>query len=161
MKEYLLTCNSNLQFTISIPLFFSVFFYLAPHPSRLSWVGRNRPCPWTPVGRSCGLATLKCSRPTWRPWERLRSEMERGCCWVSKTWAAVRSTPRPSNTAPMGGETVVGGSSGDVKILEVHSKIMGSRFSFLFPLTKICWLLCTVSLNTDRWSVLRLYKSAL
>nr|XP_046171459.1 coatomer subunit beta'-like [Oncorhynchus gorbuscha]XP_046171461.1 coatomer subunit beta'-like [Oncorhynchus gorbuscha] len=39
------------------------------------------------------------------PWERLRYRTERGCpCpWLSKTWAAVRSTPRPSSTTPTAG----------------------------------------------------------
>lgn len=42
MKEYLLTCNSNLQFIISIPLFFSVFFLSCTSPFS-SQLGREEP----------------------------------------------------------------------------------------------------------------------
>lgn len=66
-------------------------------------VVRSQPCPWTPMERSFGPNTVKCSKPIWKLWEMLKSRMGRGCLWLSKTWAAVKFTPKPFSITPMEG----------------------------------------------------------
>ncbi len=83
--------------------FLSLPIFLLPLPLLCRWVGRSRPCLWTLMGKSSGLNTVKSSKPTWRPWVMLRSRMERGCRWLSKTWVAVRYIPKPSSITLMEG----------------------------------------------------------
>lgn len=87
-------------------LFQSIFFFR--HPLLDRWVGRSQPCLWTPVAKSFGPNTVKYSRPTWRPWVMPKSRMERGYLWLSKTWAAVRFTLKPSSTTLMEGRHALG-----------------------------------------------------
>ena len=79
--------------------------WLHPATNRLccSWDGRSRPCQWTWTGRLSGQSTRSCSRPTSSQWGSRAWQTARDCPWLSRTWAAVRSTLKPLLTTLMAG----------------------------------------------------------
>ena len=99
--------------TMSVTSFSLHLSALLSIPLLCRWVGRSQPCRWTQTERSSGLNTVKYSKPTWRQWVTLRSRMERGCHWLSKTWAAVRFTPKPSSITRMEGMNTLSPGSHD------------------------------------------------
>lgn len=134
------------SFSLHLSAFLSI-------PLLCRWVGRSRPCRWTRTERSSGLNTVKYNKPTWRQWVTLRSRTERGCHWLSKTWAAVRFTPKPSSITRMEGMRTL--SPGPHDCLQWPDKRWIYNHIFVTNFVHFC--MHQVCCGVWRWRVYHLY----